>query len=171
MGSEQFNLSLVAIATGVISAGWTSGKFIPAVARHRITVLIGVPTALATPQCSPTVWHGLFTRGMALIPKVAASTALCCLYGAYTLRGGRRSMIYLAVAGLVVSIIPFTVVFMRPTNELLLTLFRDRPVTTSVEAAKLIAKRGKLNMVRSLFPFAASILGLWGIFHHWLAAI
>ncbi|OAA73296.1 hypothetical protein ISF_00197 [Cordyceps fumosorosea ARSEF 2679] len=124
--------------------------------------LIGVPTALSTPQSPVIVWNGLFTRGMAVMPKVAITTALCYLYAAYKVRGGgeRTTKTHLAAAGLVISIIPFTLIFMRNTNEMLLN---GASAMTSTASSQLISKWGNLNMVRSLLPLAAGVLGLYGL--------
>ncbi|KAF3359654.1 Indoleacetamide hydrolase [Verticillium dahliae VDG1] len=60
---------LTAVATGVISAAWTSG----AIAGLSI---IGCPAALDFPHhLSAGVWRGLYEHGFAAMPKFAATTA------------------------------------------------------------------------------------------------
>ncbi|TQV98986.1 hypothetical protein V2A60_007322 [Cordyceps javanica] len=155
MAPSQLTPSLVAVATGIVGSVWTSGAIAS-------LTLIGIPAALATPQSPGIVWNGLFTRGMAVMPKVAITTALCYLYGAYEARGERATRTHLAAAaGLVMSIIPFTLVFMRNTNEMLLKGASE--TVTSTATRELISKWGNLNLARSLLPLAAGILGLYGL--------
>ncbi|XWX01437.1 hypothetical protein V2A60_009465 [Cordyceps javanica] len=154
MASLQLTPSLVAVATGIVGSVWASGAIAS-------LTLIGIPTAFATPQSPIIVWNGLYTRGMAVMPKVAVVTALCYLYGAYERRRrGTAGGACLAAAGLVVSIIPFTLVFMRSTNEMLLN---GQSAATLAASTRLISKWGSLNLVRSLLPLAAGMLGLYGL--------
>ncbi|KAF1730636.1 Noranthrone monooxygenase [Beauveria bassiana] len=157
MNSSQFTSPVVAVATGIIGSAWASGTIAS-------LSIIGIPTALSTPGSPTVVWNGIFTRGMALMPKVAAVTSLCFLYGAYSSRGQRESKTFLSAAGLGVCIVPFTLVFMAKTNQLLLGSLKATSASSAVETARLISKWGTLNMIRSLFPLAAGILGLWGLY-------
>lgn len=54
------------------------------------------------------------------MPKLAVGAALSYSYAAYASWGKRAATSYLAAGGLVVSIIPFTVLFMSSTNRALL---------------------------------------------------
>lgn len=100
------------------------------------------------------------------MPKVAVVTSLCFLYGAYGAREQRESKTFLTAAGLGVCIVPFTLIFMAKTNQSLLSSLKAASALSAGEAAHLISKWGTLNLIRSLFPLAASVLGLWGLYEN-----
>jgi hypothetical protein len=95
----------------------------------------------------------------------------------------RKSNLYILAAVLVLSIVPFTVVFMMPTNQRLLaraaqaddeavTLAekgRETTVTTGApakaeddaEVRGLLAKWSRMNVARACLPLAAAAVGFF----------
>lgn len=100
---------------------------------------------------------------MAAMPKIAITTALSYTYAAYGTRGQSTSKIYLAAAGLVVSIIPFTILFMSPTNTALLDAAKGATSLSVGQVSDLITKWGYLNLARSLLPLTGGLLGFWSL--------
>ena len=67
-------------------------------------------------------------------------------------------MIWLLGALLIFSVIPFTGLFVLPTNKRLLDPSRDK---TSAETRGLLERWGRLHAVRTLLSLTASILFAW----------
>ncbi|KAJ4261549.1 hypothetical protein NW762_006977 [Fusarium torreyae] len=150
--------SLVAIATGIAGSAWASGAI-------AALSLVGVPGALAAPSTSATVWQELFNRGIAIMPKFAVTTAVAYLYAAYAANQDGRGWKGLAAgAVLTVAIVPYTLVFMQPTNELLFKAAAGTLGASQDDVAKLIGRWGVLNLVRSLLPLAGTIAGFSALF-------
>lgn len=123
--------------------------------------LIGVPSALAVPQSSAEIWHGLFTHGMALMPKVGATVAAAYALAAYDTRSrGGNWAGYLAAAGLAISIVPFTLAFMGPTNAALMGAAKGSTPLAQSGVAELVRKWAVLNATRSVLPLAAAVAGI-----------
>lgn len=114
------------------------------------------------------VWRGLYNYGVALMPKVAGTVALAYLYAGYASNPSqgattRARTAYWVAAGVTVAIVPFTFVFMQPTNDELMAA-----AGSAVKAAafggehvmQLVNKWAALNLVRSLLPLAGAVLGL-----------
>jgi len=72
------------------------------------------------------------------------------------LQGG--SALWFWAALLIVAVIPFTLIVIRPTNNRLLEPRRDR---ASNETRELLSAWGRLHAVRSVLSAAASILFVW----------
>jgi hypothetical protein len=109
-------------------------------------------------------WVCLFNYGHRILPAI--SITVLCLYGyiGYDkyLTGG--AWIAYGTSGiLTVGIIPFTLIVMQSTNDLLFQQeeeIRWNPkVTTLEDARKLIAKWSSMHFVRSMFPLAGAVLG------------
>ncbi|EGY16707.1 hypothetical protein VD0002_g8427 [Verticillium dahliae] len=163
---------LTAVATGVISAAWTSG----AIAGLSI---IGCPAALDFPHhLSAGVWRGLYEHGFAAMPKFAATTAAVYLYAAFEGRrrtssssgggGGRGKAFlgYVAAAALTVSIVPFTVALMSETNRALLLAAGDTsPQQATERIVELIGTWKALNLGRSLLALAGAVVGALSFFN------
>ncbi|KAJ4134709.1 hypothetical protein NW768_004307 [Fusarium equiseti] len=146
--------SLLATATGITGSAWASGFIIS-------LSLAGVPAALQLQApSSATVWQELFNRGFALMPKFAITTSVAYLYAIYAARQEGRSWKGLAIASaLTVSIVPFTLIFMVPTNDLLMEAAAGTLEASQEDVAKLIGRWGVLNLVRSLLPLAGAVAG------------
>ncbi|KAM3429362.1 hypothetical protein MY4824_007884 [Beauveria thailandica] len=152
MANSFTSASLPAIA-GILGSAWTSGAIAS-------LTLVGIPTARAIPQASTQIWHGLFLRGMALLPKVAVGTALSYVYAAYNNQDQKSMKGYLVAAGLVVSIVPFTIIFMGSTNAALIGSATGSSPLQQAQALDIIRKWGYLNLTRSVLPLTAAAVGL-----------
>ncbi|KAF7543828.1 hypothetical protein G7Z17_g10429 [Cylindrodendrum hubeiense] len=147
-------LSLLAVATGVVSSAWSSGTIAS-------ISLVGVPAALTASSSPATLWAAFFARGVALMPKVAVTTAATFLYGAYdTRQRGGNWKGFVGAAVLTVAIVPYTLAFMAGTNDLLHGAARGASAFSEGEVKRLIAKWGALNLGRSLLPLAGAGVGL-----------
>lgn len=123
--------------------------------------LFGVPTARAVQQSSAYIWHGMFLRGMNVMPKVAIAVGLSYGYAAYeTHRVGGDWKGFLAAGGLVVSIVPFTLLFMSSTNASLISAAKGSSALAQAQVSQLIENWGYLNLARSLLPLAGAVTGL-----------
>lgn len=147
--------SLVAVATGVVGSAWAAGNIAS-------LSLIGIPAARGLSNTAQ-VWHGLYTTGKALMPKVAVTVALSYAYAAYASRsrGSRFWVYYAGAAGLVISIVPFTLVFMNQTNDILTqAAVAGTAVSNKGIVDDLVVKWGFLNLARSALPLAGAVTGL-----------
>lgn len=132
---------------------------------------LAIPGFLSAPavpaQTLAQQWQGLFARGKVLGPQLAVASLLGYGYLAYqrkTATGPDRQgwAGYVAAAALAISIVPFTIVFMNPTNIALQNVAFGTDKTTSETAVReLLVKWKGLNLVRSFFPLAGAILGFW----------
>ena len=95
------------------------------------------------------------------MPKIAVTTALAYSYAAYSTRGSGASKTYLAAAGLVVSIIPFTILFMTPTNGALLAAAEGTSSLGVSEVSGLVRRWGFLNLARSVLPLTGGLLAFF----------
>ncbi|KAH7153149.1 hypothetical protein EDB81DRAFT_790675 [Dactylonectria macrodidyma] len=144
--------SLLAVATGVVSSAWSSGVIAS-------MSLAGVPAALVA-SSPATIWAEIFARGVALMPKVAVTTAGAFLYAAYdTRRRGGNWLGFVAGGVLTVSIVPYTLAFMVGTNDLLHGAARGVSALGEHEVRKLVGRWGVLNLGRSLLPLAGAGVG------------
>lgn len=93
------------------------------------------------------------------MPKFAITCALCYLYVAYDTRSrGGEWKGFAAAGALLVGIVPYTLVVMMPTNNMLHSAAAGAHIPTKV-VLDLITKWGTMNLVRSLFPLASAITG------------
>ncbi|KAI6783153.1 uncharacterized protein J7T54_000655 [Emericellopsis cladophorae] len=155
MATLQYSTpSLLAVATGLLGSAWASGTIAS-------MSLVGMPTAMSAPNDSVYIWHGIFTRGMNVMPKVAILIAAAYSYVAYDARHrGVNWKGYLAAGGAVLFIIPFTLLFIAGTNATLISASKGATVLSRGRASELIGKWSVLNLGRSLFPLAGAIIGL-----------
>ncbi|KAI5458080.1 hypothetical protein BGZ63DRAFT_363440 [Mariannaea sp. PMI_226] len=147
--------TLLAIATGIVGSAWSSGSIAS-------ISLIGVPGALLAPSsAAATIWAEFFARGIALMPKIAATAAVSYLYAAYDARSrGDSWKGFVAGAVLTISIVPYTQIFMSGTNALLHAAANGTSSAGVDEVRSLIGKWASLNLGRSLLPLAGAGLGL-----------
>ncbi|KAH7133290.1 hypothetical protein B0J13DRAFT_610383 [Dactylonectria estremocensis] len=145
--------SLLAVATGVVGSAWASG----AIASMS---LAGIPAALVA-SSPATVWAEIFARGIALMPKVAVTTAGAFLYAAYDTRRRRGNWLGFVAGGvLTVAIVPYTLAFMAGTNDLLHGAAKGVSALGEEEVRKLVGRWGVLNLGRSLLPLTGAAAGL-----------
>lgn len=129
--------------------------------------LIGVPILLDSNSQTDHLlrqWVCLFNYGHRLLPAISIATLLIYAYEVFNRWTGGESWISYAVAGaLTVGIIPFTLIFMHSTNNLLFRLedeIKTNPKVTSLDTAqKLVTKWSRMHLMRSCFPLAGALLG------------
>ena len=95
------------------------------------------------------------------MPKFAGGVAAAYLYTAYETR--RRGGIwkgFAVAAALSMAIVPYTLLFMSPTNNALHAIAGGAHIVAESEVTDLINKWGVLNLVRSLFPLAGGVAGI-----------
>ncbi|KAF4981234.1 hypothetical protein FZEAL_2922 [Fusarium zealandicum] len=150
--------SLLATATGITGSAWASGAIAG-------LSLVGIPAALSAPSDSAIVWASIYNHGVSIMPRLAGTTAIAYLYAAYdAYRHDRSWKGFVAGALLTVAIVPYTVVFMSGTNDLLHAAAQGTLGASQNEVAKLIGRWGALNLARSLFPLIGTVAGFLGLF-------
>ena len=115
-----------------------------------------------------TQWVRLYHYGHLVLPSMAIATFLIHAYTVAGKRASGKPWIAYAAAGVVtVSIIPFTLIVMAPTNETLLRLEKeiraDAAVATLDQVRELVMRWGRMHFVRSLFPLVGAVLGFSGL--------
>lgn len=112
------------------------------------------------------LWEALYVRGRAQMPRFAALSLLGYSYLAYDryARGERWGPFALAGA-LTIGIVPFTLLVMMPTNNALLGVASGTggQVLSEDAVRSLLLRWKNLNLMRSMFPLAGSLLGLWAL--------
>ncbi|KAF3921756.1 hypothetical protein AA313_de0200186 [Arthrobotrys entomopaga] len=150
---------LLAVATGLLGSTWASG------AMASLTIM-GIPAAKAFPKTAAQTWAVLFARGLAVIPPTAVGAALLYGYGAWGAsnqpQGGQWDCFAIAAA-FSAGVVPFTLVFMKDTNDRLLRAASDGVSVLSDGAVLgLVDKWAWLNLVRSMLPLTASLVAGYG---------
>ncbi|KAK3328625.1 hypothetical protein B0T19DRAFT_425046 [Cercophora scortea] len=136
-----------------------------------------VPVLLETTTNAPQLfrqWTGLYFYGSRIMPTMALGTAVLYGFAASARRhagseGSPSWTTFALAAASTLSIVPFTFLFMAPTNNELFRLEAATRVaeplvkTTVAEAKALLVKWSWLHFVRSLLPLAGAVLGVFGI--------
>jgi len=102
-------------------------------------------------ELAATVFGPSYTRAAAMQASLAIIATIAGV--ATGLSGG--SLVWYVGAALTLSVVPFTLIVIMPTNKQLLAPELDR---TSTEAATLLKKWGRLHGVRSVASAIASII-------------
>lgn len=143
--------------------------------------VMAVPVFLDTTTNSPQLFHQwtrMYHYGHQVLPGMAIGTFLLYSHTCIQKRKAEKPQPWrlLALAGLVtVSIIPFTLLIMKPTND---ELFRLEAVTRAVrtggnseisvlgikEAKALVVKWAWMHFTRSCFPLVGAIIGTLSTF-------
>lgn len=109
-------------------------------------------------------WRHLYRLGHSSAPPIAIGTFALYTYSALTSRAEGRPWQLIAAAGVAtLSIIPFTLVAMMPTNHALegLEVKGAAGKQVDLEEARGLAKRWTwLHLVRSMFPLAGALIGV-----------
>ncbi|KAI8623045.1 hypothetical protein F5Y19DRAFT_460081 [Xylariaceae sp. FL1651] len=138
--------------------------------------ILDVPVLLdaTNPHSSATIlshWCKLYDRGSRLYPSI--SVTVCSLYLYAMLRSNNissrssRGFYFLVAAVTTLTMIPYTLLVMMPTNNM---LFQARNFTFSgaetpwEEVRELVIHWQQLHFLRSLFPLAGSVIGMLGAF-------
>ncbi|KAF4626910.1 hypothetical protein G7Y89_g11245 [Cudoniella acicularis] len=116
------------------------------------------------------VWTNVYNAGKALNPPVALAVASSFAYLAWSSpsRSGtsnNNSRLYTLAAALTMGIVPFTLMFMAPTNN---KIFRKAAQAATAPAfdsefGALIERWSTLNFVRSLLPLLGGVVGMAAI--------
>jgi hypothetical protein len=114
-------------------------------------------------------WTTLYGYGHQALPALAVGTSATYALACANRRRAKKSWKMLALAGLTTfSMIPFTWIFMVPTNSELFRLqevSRKEPMVMGiVGAAELVKLWSTLHFVRSLFPLVGTLMGTIGSF-------
>lgn len=138
----------------------------------------GIPAvAIAPPSIAPKQWRTIFDIGISSAPKVALASSTSFAYAAYALskqlpsssKISASNPVYLMSAAAVttVLIVPWTILMMLPTNDLLDAKVAAAEAKADIkedsELTDLLKKWAGLNGIRSVFPLIAAISGLWAI--------
>lgn len=135
--------------------------------------LVAIPVLLDTTTDATQLldqWTCLYQYGGQFLPPIAICTVLLYLYICKQKRAAKRPWRILALAGITtVSVIPFTLLIMVPTNNELLRLQAaseaEPLVLFQISGAKeLVVRWTRLHLTRSLFPLAGAVLGTLGTF-------
>ncbi len=115
-----------------------------------------------------TQWVRLYHYGHLVLPSMAITTSLIYAYTVTSKRAsGKPWMMYAAAGAVTVSMIPFTLIIMASTNDLLFRLEDEikvkAAVTTLDQVRELVTRWGRLHFVRSLFPLVGAMLGFSGL--------
>ena len=105
-------------------------------------------------EIAATEWAPSYKRATLMQAPLAAVAGLAGLARGI-LAGGP---LWISAAVLILSVIPFTLVVVRPTNDRLLDPRRDR---ASAETRQLLSSWGRLHLVRTVVSVVASILYAW----------
>jgi hypothetical protein len=105
-------------------------------------------------EIAATQWAPSYKRATVMQASLAVAAGLLGLIrGA---QGGGPLWIWAAM--LILAVVPFTLIVIRPTNNRLLDPRRDR---RSAETLTLLRSWGRLHTVRTLIGVAASVLFVW----------
>ena len=134
--------------------------------------LMAIPVLLDTTTQAPQLFHQwvrMYHYGHQVLPTMAIGTFLLYSYTSAKKRSAKKSWGLFAVAGVTtISILPFTWIFMVPTNNELFRLegmSKTEPLVRGIlEAKELVVKWSWLHSIRSLLPLAGAIMGTMGTF-------
>lgn len=105
-------------------------------------------------EIAATQWAPSYKRATVMQASLAVIAGLLGIARAVQ-HGGA---LWAAASVLILSVVPFTLIVIRPTNNRLLDPRRDR---RSKETLELLKSWGRLHLVRSVAGAGASILFLW----------
>ena len=116
-------------------------------------------------------WAHLYRYGGLYMPAVSVAATGLYGYGALGKRTSNRKqwIIYAAAGATTITMVPFTLLMMAPTNKTLLRLEALASASATASAVglsrvqKLVMRWAWLHAVRSVFPLMGGILGLAGV--------
>jgi uncharacterized membrane protein YjgN (DUF898 family) len=118
------------------------------------------PSLKTSPESTARIWADVYTRGAALMPKVALGVALAYGYAAFDAHSSGGQWIgYAAAAGSLLTIVPFTLVVMMGTNNLLQKAAKEGSPGSDPQVNSLLDTWTLMNLGRSLFPLAGAVIG------------
>ena len=128
--------------------------------------LMAIPVLLDTTSHAPQLFHQwvrMYHYGHQVLPSLAVGVFFLYGYTSIKKRNTRKPWGTYIVAGLItMSILPFTWIFMVPTNNKLFRLeevSKVQPMVMNIdEAKKLVVKWSWLHLTRSLLPLVGAIM-------------
>ncbi|KAL4898959.1 hypothetical protein BDW74DRAFT_184237 [Aspergillus multicolor] len=150
-------------AVAVIAGSFLSGAMMS-------VYLLAVPSLFETttdPRQLVRHWSRIFLNGHIKGPIICLSTT--AMYGIATVSkyaAGENWGVFAAAGAITVSMVPFTLTIMAPTNNALFRLEEEvkrgrTPVWTDAE--RLVRRWNRFNATRAFCPLAGAVLGLLGI--------
>ncbi|ESZ98978.1 hypothetical protein SBOR_0636 [Sclerotinia borealis F-4128] len=114
-------------------------------------------------------WARLYHYGHIYMPGLCVGTV--GLYGYSALKGrtskSQQWRTYAFAAAITIAMVPFTWIFMAPTNNILFGWEKMATTKTSGEelssVQEVVVKWAWLHLARSVFPFIGAVLGFTGI--------
>lgn len=117
------------------------------------------------PDAQLRQWQLAYHAGARTMPRVAALTALGHAVVAWqqAARGAEWRGLA-AAAALTVAIVPFTFVFIMPTNNALeREIAREAKTMSQATAVGLLQKWARWNMLRSVLPVVGAAFAVWNL--------
>ncbi|ROW07772.1 hypothetical protein VMCG_03389 [Cytospora schulzeri] len=158
--------TILAASAGILGSAWNSGG-------QAMLSILAVPGLLSTTSPVPSQllaqqWAGIYNRGKVLGPQTAVISLLGYGYLLYDRSRQNRSWgNILGAMGLAVGIVPYTLIVMAPTNQALMNVAKGVSSLGSEAVEELLVKWKWLNLIRSMFPLAGALLGLYGLVGPW----
>lgn len=113
-------------------------------------------------------WARIYFYGHIIYPGICITTCLLYAYAAYTKQGkGLKWRTWALAAATTIAMVPFTWIFMAPTNNLLFDRHAQSKTGQEIEfneVVNLITTWAGLHYARCLFPLAGACIGLLGNF-------
>ena len=152
---------------GLTAAGMVAGT------NTCMSIFAVPPMLLAPKQLMVQQWRNLFNLGLVVVPPTAMLASASLAYVAYTCRsasekdfgdmGGTASGwkgIALAAAT-IGSFIPYTLIFMKSTNDTLIAESNGAGQLAEREVKALVERWSRLNLGRALLAMIATVVGTW----------
>ncbi|KAJ6172128.1 DUF1772-domain-containing protein [Penicillium chermesinum] len=155
----------IARAVAITGAGWLGGNIAS-------LSLIAAPAMVESFQKDNVPSAQVARQWKNLTPPLAAAVGSAFLYLAWAVRSGTplfkqtsisQSALFSAAAALCISIVPYTLVVMKKTNDALAMKGSSKSESDS-DLVGLLQRWGTLNQLRGVFPTAAAICGLVAAF-------
>ncbi|OAX84675.1 hypothetical protein ACJ72_00941 [Emergomyces africanus] len=168
----------VAQTIGLSGAAWLSGNIAAFSLIVAPSLLISAQETNLAPSTLAKLWRNVYRLGAKQNPPIALSAAASFFYLAWSARSvsgttlfretvENTASLYCAAGVLTIAIVPFTLFAMTNTNSALLEEAKLVNLESTVKAGAreqtehLICQWIKLNGMRSLFPLAGALVGMY----------
>ncbi|KAG9737537.1 DUF1772-domain-containing protein, partial [Aureobasidium melanogenum] len=167
------SINTIAKVVGLTSAAWLSGN-ISALSVISIPAVVNIKQDSSLSNAHAVrLWQQNYQRGASQNPPIALGAAASLGFLAWSLRnlrtptsiGLRPSALFAAAVVSTMAILPFTIVFMRATNNKLLALAAkakkdEMSVTETEDVEGLLERWAALNRLRGVLPMVGAV---WSI--------
>ncbi|KAJ5172427.1 DUF1772-domain-containing protein [Penicillium capsulatum] len=159
----------IAQAVGLSGAAWISGNIagisvniVPALIRSR-------DEANASPNLLAKQWQFIYDNGSTQNPPIALVIASAFFYLSWSVRkgaplyepaAGSRSGLFAAAGGMILGIVPYTLVAMAKTNKTLMAKAKSVSELSAADVTGLLKTWAGLNLGRGLFPLVGCLCGI-----------